>query len=119
MRPRSFTTVPAHGEWTGLLGVCLAACFAVGSPAVGRAVPVSTADREIILDRPVALWRFEEAAGSKQVVAESVPPDTAADTDEPTVVPRRADAIGTAMLGEAGPRPPRHPRHRGGGRHGR
>ena len=109
MRPRSFTIVPARGGWAGLLAVCLATCFAVGSPAVGRAVPVSTADREIILDRPVALWRFEEAAGSKQVVADSVPPDTAADTDEPTVVPRRTDVIGTAMLGEPGPRPPRHP----------
>jgi hypothetical protein len=109
MRPRSFTIVPARGGWAGLLGLCLATCFAVGSPAVGRAVPVSTADREIILDRPVALWRFEEAAGSKQVVADSVPPDTAADTDEPTVVPRRTDVSGTAMLGEPGPRPPRHP----------
>jgi len=91
---------------------CLVALLvAASSAAAGSAPPSAGVDREIVLDRPVALWRFEEAAGAKKVEAETVAAEGTADTDEPAVSNRVADVVGDVILGEPGPRPPRHPAH--------
>jgi len=94
-------------SWATLAAVAWAAW-----PGAGRGdEPLSAADREIILDRPVVLWRFEEPAGARQVAGLAVRADAAADTDEPTIDRRQVEVVGAAVTGEPGPRPPRHPGH--------
>jgi hypothetical protein len=97
-----------------LFAVVVGALVTVGGRA--RAADIAAADREILADGPVALWRFEEPEGAKNVVAEGraaadasgaggdglqTPADTAA-------TPRATDVVGAVVLGEPGPRPPRH-----------
>jgi hypothetical protein len=57
-----------------------------------------SSDEDVLADRPLAVWRFEESAGAKRATAER----SAAE-------PLLADMSGTVVFGEAGPRPPRHP----------
>ncbi|MFM8578130.1 MAG: DUF1553 domain-containing protein [Planctomycetaceae bacterium] len=100
------------------------ACAAAWLPASGRAadaaapaIPVlldmtdwSAADREIASDGPLALWRFEEASGDRTVIAAVFESSATADTDE--AIPTKGVACrieGAPVLGEPGPKPPRHP----------
>ena len=72
----------------------------------------AVADRDVRADRPVALWRFEEQAGSKTVGGESLPAEVpgATDTDQAAPADPIAGAIvGEVVFGQPGPRPPRHP----------
>ena len=66
-----------------------------------------SAVEEVLADRPLAVWRFEEPAGSKQATAERFP--VAAPTRPTTAEPLVAEVSGTVVFGETGPRPPRHP----------
>lgn len=95
--------------WAAFFGVAVA--WGTSGQAGNPSVPLSGADREVLLDRPVAFWRFEESAGAKQAGVEWVPEARAADTDEPSIETRTGEVVGTVAFGEAGPRPPRHPAH--------
>jgi hypothetical protein len=66
--------------------------FAEGAPSN------RSADEEVLADRPLAIWRFEESAGAERATAER----SAAE-------PLLAEMSGTVVFGEEGPRPPRHP----------
>jgi len=84
---------------------------------------LAAADAELLADRPLAAWRFEEQVGAPQATAErfsqdgpeSLPNDTG--FAEPLSVgdllaaatPLPAQVSGTVVFAEAGPRPPRHP----------
>ena len=84
--------------------------------------PVETAAAEVIADRPLAVWRFTELDGSKQVVAERFGDDgnrgRPNDTGQADQVPLAdllasaealpADRDGSVVFAEPGPRPPRH-----------
>jgi len=56
------------------------------------------ADEDVLVDRPLAVWRFSESAGATRATAERFAAE-----------PLLADMSGTVVFGEAGPRPPRHP----------
>ena len=56
------------------------------------------ADEDVLVDRPLAVWRFEESAGSKRATAKRFAAE-----------PLAAEMSGTVVFGEEGPRPPRHP----------
>ncbi len=89
--------------------------------AAAPATPPQAADAEVISDRPLAVWRFVEQAGSKQVTADRFSVEAAAassnDTEpdhpasgEPLLA--RAERLTTAVTGEVvfgepGPLPPR------------
>ena len=60
--------------------------------------PKPSADEEVLADRPLAVWRFEEPAGAKRATAERFAAE-----------PLAAEMSGTVVFGEEGPRPPRHP----------
>jgi hypothetical protein len=111
-------------------GVAVAAavfCFfnpflATAAPPESSA-PLAAADTELLADRPLAAWRFEEHAGATQANAErfsqddpeALPNDTG--LAEPlsvgdllaAVTPLPTRVSGTVVFAEAGPRPPRHP----------
>jgi hypothetical protein len=76
------------------------------------APPRRSAEAEVLADRPLAVWRFEEPAGSKRATAERFPvaAPTRATAAEPAVAePAVAEMSGAVVFGEPGPRPPRHP----------
>jgi hypothetical protein len=84
---------------------------------------LAAADAELLADRPLAAWRFEEPAGAKQATAERFSQDDPAAIPNDTGVAERlkvADLLatatplparvsGTVVFAEAGPRPARHP----------
>jgi len=84
--------------------------------AAGVAAELSPADRDLLADRPVAMWRFEDPGADGPAAAvqgESLPDPAAggtADTDEvPLPDPVATRVEGSVLRGEPGPRPPRHP----------
>jgi hypothetical protein len=96
----------------GCMAIPLSSGFA--APATAAAAPANTADRELLADRPVAVWRFEDETDvkNKTVQGESVPAAevVTADTDEvPAADLIETQIVGDVVLGETGPRPPRHP----------
>jgi len=106
-----------------------AALLGSANPFLAPAAPptsgdtLTAVDAELLADRPLAAWRFEDQAGTKQATAErfsqdgpeSLPNDTG--LAEPLSVgdllaaatPLPAQVSGTVVFAEAGPRPPRHP----------
>jgi hypothetical protein len=95
---------------------CMAIPLSSGSaaPATAAAAHAATTDRDLLADRPVALWRFEDEGGGKgkTISGESVPAaDVAtADTDEvPAAEPIETQIGGDVVFGQPGPQPPRHP----------
>jgi hypothetical protein len=80
-------------------------------PGYATESPAASADRDLLVDRPVAVWRFEEGAGTKTAGGESLPAEDAgsADTDElPVAEPIETRIVGDVVFGQPGPRPPRH-----------
>ena len=86
------TTIVALALFAGHTGPTVKHVFAESAPAK------PSADEEVLADRPLAVWRFEEPAGAKRATAERF-------ATEPVL----AEMSGTVVFGEAGPRPPRHP----------
>jgi len=99
-----------------LFAVAFAA--ACGGGSAGAADAMAPADRDLLADRPVAVWRFEDPQagdppGKPQVTGESFArfeDEGGADTDELPPPERFQTRIeGSVIRGEPGPRPPRHP----------
>lgn len=84
------------------------------APEAAAAAAAAPADRELLADRPVAVWRFEDEPDvkNKTVQGESVPAAevATADTDEvPAAEPIDTRIVGDVVFGQPGPQPPRHP----------
>jgi hypothetical protein len=86
------TVIVALALFAGYAGPTVTHVFAADAPTV------PAADEEVLADRPLAVWRFEEHAGAERATAE-----------RSTAEPLLADMSGTVVFGEEGPRPPRHP----------
>jgi hypothetical protein len=78
--------------FAGHTGASVKRIFAADAPTK------PSTDEDVLADRPLAVWRFEEPAGAKRATAERFAAE-----------PLPADMSGTVVFGEAGPRPPRHP----------
>jgi hypothetical protein len=92
--------------WLAISAAVLPAALPAAEP------PAAPADRDLLADRPVAVWRFEDEAGGKTVRGESLPAEeaAAADTDDlPPVEPVATRIVGDVLFGQPGPQPPRHP----------
>jgi hypothetical protein len=82
---------------------------------------VAPGDAEVLADRPLAVWRFEDEAGARKAVAERFAADAGVDRPNDTGSSGAVDAAaliagaerlpavasGVVVLGEPGPRPPR------------
>ena len=104
--PQVPAAIAVTAAWLALTAAGLA------GRAVAADTPPSPADRELLADRPVAVWRFETDSGSTTVTGESLPAEgvATADTDElPPAEPIETRIVGSVLSGQPGPRPPRHP----------
>ena len=110
-------------------GFVLAAVVACGLALVGGPQPLAAdaadrfarGDAEVLADRPLAVWRFEDEAGGRETVAERFAADAAIDRPndtgpsgptDPSLLAAEAERLpasvsGGVVLGEPGPRPPR------------
>ena len=86
------TTIVALALFAGHTGPTVKRVFAADVPTA------PAADEDVLVDRPLAVWRFEESAGSKRATAKRFAAE-----------PLAAEMSGTVVFGEEGPRPPRHP----------
>jgi hypothetical protein len=100
-----------------------ARCVVTGVAALvsGIAHLAFAADAEVLADRPLAVWRFEDEAGGKQAVAERFAADAGVDRPNDTGESGPVDAAavvaaaerlpavvsGGVAFGKPGPRPPR------------
>lgn len=89
--------------------------------AADAAATFAPGDAEILADRPLAVWRFEDDAGGQTTVAERFAADAAIDRPndtgpsgptDPAALAAEAERLpasvsGGVVLGEPGPRPPR------------
>ena len=75
--------------FAGHTGASVKRIFAADAPTK------PSTDEDVLADRPLAVWRFEEPAGAKRATAERFAAE-----------PLPADMSGTVVFGEAGPRPP-------------
>ncbi len=96
--------------------------LAAEAAAPGTSV-VCPADADVLSDRPLAVWRFDERDGATHAVAERFPAQAAVERPNDTgrdgavdagEAARRAMTVeasvaGAVTFGEPGPRPPRHP----------
>lgn len=104
-----------------LLGSVNPFLAATASPTSGETL--AAADAELLADRPLAAWRFDEQATATQATAERFSQDGQATLPNDTglaeplnvrnlvtaATPLPAQVSGTVAFAEAGPRPPRHP----------
>ena len=88
-----------------------------------RPQTIATAEADLLADRPLAVWRFDEQGQAKAVTAErfeqdgrdAMPNDTELGKPVPAsellaaTRPLVASVSGTVAFAEPGPRPPRHP----------
>jgi hypothetical protein len=98
----------------GWLAVLASALVTTGSAAE----PLAPADRDLLADHPMAVWRFEgphakDKPGRTPATGESLPVPAAggsADTDElPPAEPIETRLEGNVLFGEPGPQPPAYP----------
>jgi hypothetical protein len=94
---------------------------ALATLASGVAGVAFASDAEVLADRPIAVWRFEDEAGSQQAVSErfaadagvdrpnDIDPNGPVDAAATSAVAERlpASVSGDVVLGKPGPRPPR------------
>ncbi|MFM9195739.1 MAG: DUF1549 domain-containing protein, partial [Planctomycetia bacterium] len=109
-----------------VIGIVAALAIGIGgrecaADPAGITPVTAQADAELLADRPLAVWRFEDRAGVEQVMAERFPVDAAADRPNDSgpggpadlaslvaVAERLPAAVnGRVSLGKPGPRPPR------------
>jgi hypothetical protein len=124
-------TTPAAPSTTAGCSRCflaIAIALVAASPALAAdaAAAIAPGDAEVLADRPLAVWRFEQEAGVQQTVAHRFAADAAVDRPNDTgpndtrpLGPVDAGAMiaaaeklptvvsGGVVFGEAGPRPPR------------
>ncbi|MFM8891351.1 MAG: hypothetical protein ACKOTB_06960, partial [Planctomycetia bacterium] len=104
-----------------LLVAVLATLVARAGGAANAADPIPAADADLLADRPLAVWRFEDAAEAAATRAERFPATVERPNDAGPVKASESATLasegerllatqsGIVVLGEPGPRPPRHP----------